>query len=143
MGVEMVHDARQLMSAVGFGSGERPWLRLGVGLDVGRAYVGNVGGSGEVKDFTALGDVVSTAARLQGCAGSNQMVMTERLFERVPGAVVGAEAMNVTLKGKAKPEAIRVGDLGGRASIARLIFGVSSRSDYFEAVSAARPSHAS
>ena len=39
-------------------------LPLGVGLDFGLAFAGHVG-SGEVKDFTALGDVVNTAARLQ------------------------------------------------------------------------------
>src|SRR4051812_12272188 len=44
---EMLHDARELLAAVGYGSGSDPWLRLGVGLDVGRAYVGNVG-AGEV-----------------------------------------------------------------------------------------------
>ena len=59
----MLRDARDLLTAVGYGSDGEPWLRLGIGLDVGRAYVGNVG-SGEVKDFTALGDVVNTAARL-------------------------------------------------------------------------------
>ncbi len=35
-----------------------------VELDFGLAFVGNVG-SGEVKDFTAIGDVVNTAARLR------------------------------------------------------------------------------
>ena len=58
---DMLRDARDLLAAVGYGSAADPRLRLGVGLDVGQAYVGNVG-SGEVKDFTALGDVVNTAA---------------------------------------------------------------------------------
>src|SRR3954465_1430519 len=56
---DMLRDAGDLLAAVGYGSDGEPWLRLGVGLDVGRAYVGNVG-SGDVKDFTALGDVVNT-----------------------------------------------------------------------------------
>ena len=64
----MLRDASDLLAAVGYGQDSDPWLPLGVGLDVGRAYVGNVG-SGEVKDFTALGDVVNTAARLQSAAG--------------------------------------------------------------------------
>src|SRR5436190_18696822 len=40
---DMLRDARELLVAVGYGSDTEPWLRLGVGLDVGRAYVGNVG----------------------------------------------------------------------------------------------------
>ena len=39
---KMVDDARDLLTAVGYGADGEPWLRLGVGLDVGRAYVGNV-----------------------------------------------------------------------------------------------------
>lgn len=69
---ELVRDANDLLASVGYGTSSGPWLQLGVGLDIGRAYVGNVG-AGEVKDFTAIGDVVNTAARLesatkdQGC----------------------------------------------------------------------------
>src|SRR5947209_14456962 len=48
---DMVRDARELLEAVGFGASGAPWLQLGIGLDIGRAFVGNVG-SGEVKDFT-------------------------------------------------------------------------------------------
>jgi len=39
-------------------------LEVGVGADFGLVYVGNVGEE-EVKDFTALGDVVNTVARLK------------------------------------------------------------------------------
>ena len=44
----------------------------------GLAFVGNVG-AGEVEDFTALGNVVNTAARLQGQAKAGQVVMSERV----------------------------------------------------------------
>jgi adenylate cyclase len=107
---EMVNDASDLLSAVGFGSSAEPWLQLAVGLDVGRAFVGNVG-SGEVKDFTALGDVVNTAARLQSAARAGQIVMSERLFGRLPrGAVVGS-SIELELKGKSAPEPARVIEL--------------------------------
>src|SRR5947209_13781972 len=56
--------ARELLQAVGYGSPAGPWLPLGVGLNAGQAYVGNVGTA--VVDFTALGDAVNVAARLQG-----------------------------------------------------------------------------
>lgn len=110
----MLRDARDLLAAVGYGSGEDPWLRLGVGLDVGRAYVGNVG-SGEVKDFTALGDVVNTAARLQSSAEAGQVVISERLFERFSDAPAGARSESLSLKGKLEPEPVRVMDLARAA----------------------------
>ena len=79
---DIVRDATELLAAVGYGTPEGPWLRLGVGIDIGQAYVGNVG-SGVVKDFTALGDVVNTASRLQSAAAAGQIVMSERLFDRL------------------------------------------------------------
>ena len=102
---EMLRDAADLLESVGFT--EDPWLPLGVGLDIGSAFVGNVG-EGEVKDFTALGDVVNTAARLQSCAESGQIVLSERLFGRLSRGRPEALPMTVTLKGKAEPEPVRV-----------------------------------
>jgi adenylate cyclase len=107
---EMVRDASELLSAVGFGDSGDPWLRLGVGLDIGRAFVGNVG-AGEVKDFTALGDVVNTAARLQSAADAGQIVMSERLFARIPSSQSETSVKSLDLKGKSEPEAVRVIDL--------------------------------
>lgn len=112
---EMLRDASDLLAAVGFGSAAEAWLQLGVGLDVGRAFVGNVG-SGDVKDFTALGDVVNTAARLQSCAAAGQIVMSERLFARLSEGTTGASAKNVSLSGKREAEAVRVIDLGPGAA---------------------------
>ena len=63
----MLADARALVAAAGYAQG-KPWVEIGIGLDFGPAFVGNVG-AGEVKDFTAIGDVVNTAARLQGGQG--------------------------------------------------------------------------
>ena len=56
-----------ILRGVGYGSGREPWLAVGIGINSGQAYVGKVG-TGEVNDFTALGDTVNTAARLQGHA---------------------------------------------------------------------------
>jgi adenylate cyclase len=102
---EMLRDASELLEAGGTGADR--WLPLGVGLDVGRAFVGNVG-EGEVKDFTALGDVVNTAARLQSSAEAGQIVISERLFGRLSETHLEAIAKTLTLKGKAEPERVRV-----------------------------------
>jgi adenylate cyclase len=101
----MVADARALLLAAGYG--EQPWIDLGVGLDFGTAFVGNVG-AGEVKDFTAIGDVVNTAARLQAAAASGETVMSSRVSERAGELVAGAERRELTLKGKSEPEVAMV-----------------------------------
>ncbi len=101
----MVADAQTLLAAV-------PWVELGVGLDFGPAYVGNVG-SGDVKDFTAIGDVVNTAARLQAAAGSGEIVMSERVFAHAGAAAAGAERRALSLKGKSEPENAMVWRAGG------------------------------
>ncbi|MGH2896942.1 MAG: adenylate/guanylate cyclase domain-containing protein [Solirubrobacteraceae bacterium] len=113
---ELVRDASDLLAAVGYGASPGPWLQLGVGLDIGRAYVGNVG-AGEVKDFTAVGDVVNTAARLQSAAGGGQIVVSERLFQRLTARPDNATATALRLKGKQDAEPAYVIDLGA-ASLA-------------------------
>jgi adenylate cyclase len=85
---------------------------LGVGLDFGRVFVGNVGGGGEVRDFTALGDAVNTAARLQGAAGPGQIVMSERVYASVAAAHPDAQSVELELKGKSASVRARVVDVG-------------------------------
>ena len=108
----MVAAGEELLRVVGYGGPEEPWLPLGVGVDFGTAFIGNVGSSEVVKDFTALGDVVNTASRLQSCAGPGQMVLSERVYEAVASRYPTADALELELKGKSEPVAARVIDLG-------------------------------
>lgn len=105
----MVADARKILEAVGYGSHKGPRLEVGIGLDIGPAYVGIVG-DGDIKDFTAIGDVVNTASRLQSAAGSGQIVMSEEVA-RVAAVPDGA-ATTLELKGKAEPVAACVVTVG-------------------------------
>ncbi len=107
----MVSAGEELLRAAGYGGPEEPWLPLGIGVDFGNAFVGNVGSSEVVKDFTALGDVVNTASRLQGCAGPGQMVLSERVYGEVRARYPDAAAIELELKGKSEPVAARVIDL--------------------------------
>jgi adenylate cyclase len=98
----MIADAEALLATAGYGDG-RPWVELGIGLDFGAAYVGNVG-SGEVKDFTAIGDVVNTASRLQSAAAGGEIVMSSRVHQLAGERADGTEARELALKGKSEPE---------------------------------------
>jgi adenylate cyclase len=62
-----------LLRAVGYGSQDGPWLELGVAVNAGVAFVGNVGGS--VVDFTALGDPVNVSARMQQHAAGGELLV--------------------------------------------------------------------
>ena len=97
----MVSAGDELLRGVGFGADAEPWLPLGVGVDCGVASVGNVG-TEDVKDFTAIGDVVNTAARLQGCAQAGQLVMSERVRAAVTGQWPEPAAVELDLKGKSE-----------------------------------------
>jgi adenylate cyclase len=93
----MVEHAVELLQAVGYDSPSGPFVEMGVGLDVGEAFVGNIG-ERAVYDFTAIGDVVNTASRLQGKAGGGEIVLSERVASGLP-AVIGTP-VELELKGK-------------------------------------------
>lgn len=99
---EMVSAGDELLRGVGFGSDEKPWLPLGIGVDCGVASVGNVG-TEDVKDFTAIGDVVNTAARLQECAQAGQLVMSEQVHNVVRPEWPESATVELELKGKSEP----------------------------------------
>lgn len=114
--VRMVDAAVELLQGVGYRNGGPPWLQLGVGIDFGNAYMGNLGGEG-VRDWTALGDVVNTASRLQAAAQGGQIVMSERVYAGVSERFPEAEPVALPLKGKAEPFAARVVNLAGARSV--------------------------
>jgi adenylate cyclase len=117
---KMVSAAEALMSRLGYGSSAGPWLPIGIGLDHGVAFVGNIGTS-EVNDFTALGDVVNTAARLQAAARPGQILMSERVYEEVSARFPDAARVELDLKGKSAPVSARVVEVAGPESGARVV----------------------
>jgi adenylate cyclase len=96
--------ALDLLEAVG--SADDPWLSVGVGLHAGPAYVGNVGAEG-MMDFTALGDTVNIAARLQHVAGPGEVAITDPIYDDIREHFPDAVAQEVTLRGREQPLAVR------------------------------------
>ena len=88
-------------------------LEVGAGADFGVAYVGNVGEE-EVKDFTALGDVVNTASRLQAHADPGQLIVSERVYAVVRDRFPTVEPVELELKGKTEPVPAYVIDVAAR-----------------------------
>ena len=97
----MVQHAFELLRAMGYGSGSAPIAELGIGLDVGDAFVGNIG-QRAVYDFTAVGDVVNTASRLQGEALGGEILISERVAAGLAQPM--GTPCELQLKGKQHPE---------------------------------------
>ena len=97
----MLDHARALLHSVGYGSGSAPFVEMGIGIDVGEAFVGNIG-QRALYDFTAVGDVVNTASRLQGQAAGGEIVLSQRVADGLPSTV--GVRVELELKGKREPQ---------------------------------------
>ena len=86
-------------------------LQVGAGVATGEAFVGNVGGRG-VADYTALGDTVNTASRLQGAAAPGEVLLTEESYAAVKERFPNAATRDLELKGKSEMVAARVIEAG-------------------------------
>ena len=95
----MLDHARGLLQAVGYGSEAGPFVEMGVGMDVGEAFVGNIG-ERALYDFTAVGDVVNTASRLQGQAAGGEIILSESVAAGLSEPVGSREEL--ALKGKSE-----------------------------------------
>ena len=100
----MVEHARELLERVGYGTSDVPDFNIGIGLDFGEAFIGNIGDSA-VHDFTAVGDVVNTASRLQAHAAAGEIVVSARLARLLPEPIGVSEQL--VLKGKQEPFDVR------------------------------------
>jgi adenylate cyclase len=96
-----VEAGAALLRAVGYSAASGPWLAMGVGVYAGTAYVGNVGGDGVV-DFTALGDPVNVAARLQAAAEPGELLVGRGVHDQFD-AVRHGEPRVVNVQGRDEP----------------------------------------
>ena len=103
--------AAGLLAAVGYGSKRGPWLDVGVGVHAGTTYVGNVGADG-IMDFTAVGDAVNTASRLQSLAGGGEVILSESVYPHVRATYPDLAVREVTVIGKADPIPVRTLRIG-------------------------------
>jgi adenylate cyclase len=103
-GMEMQATMRAL--AEQFTARGWPALSIGVGVNTGRASVGNMGSAVRVA-YTAMGNVVNTASRLEGLTKQYGvgMIVGEATRASCPG-VVFRELDRVRPKGKNQPLAI-------------------------------------
>jgi len=99
--------ALALLCVVGYGRSADPWMPIGIGVNSGVTYVGNVGGEGIV-DFTALGDTVNTASRFAASAGAGEAIVSEAIYDTVSAKLPNLERRTLSIRGKEEPLAVRV-----------------------------------
>jgi adenylate cyclase len=97
-----VEAGLDLLRAVGYASADGPWLPVGVGVNAGVAYVGNVGAEG-ILDFTALGDPVNVASRLQAAAAPGELIVSADVHDDVAALLPTGEARTLDLRGHDEP----------------------------------------
>ncbi|MGC9399370.1 MAG: adenylate/guanylate cyclase domain-containing protein [Anaerolineae bacterium] len=77
-------------------------LSFGVGISTGQAVVGNVG-SPMLQNYTAIGNTVNLASRLQSHAGPGQILIDEEVYTRVREHVCTRPLGRTYFKGHSEP----------------------------------------
>jgi adenylate cyclase len=85
-------NARQLQNG-------KHTLEVGVGLNTGDAVVGNVGSEKRV-EYTAIGDNVNLAARLQAIAKGGQILLSKSTYQAIKNFAKVDKLTPVKIKGK-------------------------------------------
>lgn len=74
-------------------------VSFGIGVNCGQAVVGNIGCNVRM-DYTAIGDTVNTAARLESNAKRGQILISKAVYDALEGRIDAEEIGVIPLKGK-------------------------------------------
>jgi class 3 adenylate cyclase len=78
-------------------------VSFGFGVNTGEAMVGNIGSRERMQSYTAIGDVVNVASRLQSNASGNNILLNHSTFIRVRQYVRVAKLPPLQVKNKTEP----------------------------------------
>jgi adenylate cyclase len=76
-------------------------IPVGTAVHTGEAFVGGTGPGGTIEDFTALGDVVNTAARLAAAAQAGEVIVSAAVADAAGSE--GLERRTVEIRGRVEP----------------------------------------
>ncbi|MBN1314384.1 MAG: GAF domain-containing protein [Anaerolineales bacterium] len=81
------------------------YLQMGIGIHTGEAVLGNIG-SPDRLDYSAIGDAVNVAKRLQESAGPGQILISQAVFEQTRDWIEAAPLEPVRFKGRQTAEQV-------------------------------------
>lgn len=76
-------------------------VSYGIGVNCGEAIIGNIGSNFRM-DYTAIGDTVNTASRLESNAKAGEILISEEVKKRLEGRLETEDVGEIPLKGKSK-----------------------------------------
>ena len=82
--------------------GQAP-VQYGIGVHTGPALVGNIGSSERLQNYTAIGDTVNIAQRLQSNATANHILISADTCAAAGTAILVAQLDPITVKGRTQP----------------------------------------
>ena len=74
-------------------------LQFGIGINTGTAVIGNMGSDFRM-DYTAIGDTVNTAARLEANSQKGQIILSDATYQRVKNHVEATDLGVINVKNK-------------------------------------------
>ena len=74
-------------------------VSYGIGVNCGEAIIGNIGSNFRM-DYTAIGDTVNTAARLESNAKAGEILISEEVKKRLGDRIETEDVGEIPLKGK-------------------------------------------
>ena len=80
-------------------------LQMGIGIHTGEAVLGNIGSLHRL-DFSAIGDAVNLAKRLQEVAGAGQILISQATYEQVREQAEALPLEPLQVKGRQAPEQV-------------------------------------
>lgn len=98
--IEMVNGAKDLSDKLLHEYGHT--VSFGIGIHTGPAVVGNIGAPMRM-DYTAIGDTVNIAARLEANAPGGKIYISRSVADALEGQIKVTSIDRITLKGKKEP----------------------------------------
>jgi adenylate cyclase len=99
-----IRAARNLLDAAGRSdASSRGAIPVGAAVHTGAAFVGSTGAEGAVSDFTALGDVVNTTARLASEAAAGELLVSVEAARAGDLDSLSFEHRTLTVRGRTEP----------------------------------------